>query len=189
MWQYLLELDKEILLALNGSWGPFWDTFFYYVSNRFIWAPLYILVAYFMWKQVGTRNFVLALACLIVAVAAADQICNFFKTYTPKFRPTHNPDIQSMVYYVNDYKGGLYGTVSGHAALSFTFAVFTSRFFRRKWYTFSIIAWALLVVYSRIYLGVHFPLDLFFGTLLGITMGLGSFAVYRKISSIKRKTA
>jgi len=188
MWQSVLEFDRELLLALNGSWGPFWDAFFYYVSDKLIWVPLYLAAAYFMWRKVGTRNFLLALACLVVAVAVADQVCNFFKANTPKFRPSHNPLIKDMVHTVRGYAGGLYGTVSGHAALSFTFAVFTARFFRKTWYSIAIIFWAALVAFSRIYLGVHFPLDIFFGTTLGVTLGFLSYYVYRKISAVKPET-
>lgn len=181
MWQEILKLDQQALLALNGSWGHFWDMFFFYFSNIPIWIPMYILVVYFMWKKEGTRGFLWAVLCLVIAVTVADQTCNFFKTHTPKLRPTHIPDIQDMVHYVKGYRGGLYGTVSGHAALSFTFAVFTSKFFKKRWYTIAVFSWAAITAWSRIYLGVHFPLDIIFGTALGLTLGFTSFYIYRRI--------
>ena len=153
-----------------------------------IWIPLYIAILWAVWRQYGWKGMLWMLLCVGIAIIAADQICNLFKNNLPKFRPCHNPDIQNWVHIVNNYRGGLYGTVSAHAAISFTLATFTSLLFRKRWYTLTICAWALLVAYSRIYLGMHFPLDLFFGTLLGITLGYTSFCVYRRIFLSPRKT-
>ena len=189
MWQDILHADQQLLLALNGSWGSGWDTFFYWISSKIIWIPLYAAILWGVWRRYGWKGLLWMLLCIGVAIIAADQICNLFKNNLPKFRPSHNPDIQTWVHIVNNYRGGLYGTVSAHAAISFTIVTFTSLLFRKCWYTVAICAWALLVAYSRIYLGMHFPLDLFFGTLLGITLGYGSFCVYRRIFLAPRKTS
>ncbi len=188
MWQDILHADQQLLLALNGSWGSGWDTFFYWISSKIIWIPLYIAILWAAWRQTGWKGLLWMLLCLGIAIIAADQICNLFKDYVPKFRPSHNPDIQAQVHIVNDYRGGLYGTVSAHAAISFTIATFSCLLFRKRWYSIAIFAWALLVAYSRIYLGMHFPLDLFFGTLLGITLGYVSFRTYARIFLTPRKT-
>lgn len=181
MWQDLLHADQQLLLALNGSWGTGWDTFFYWISSKVIWIPLYAAILWVVWRQNGWKGLLWMLLCLGIAIIAADQICNFFKHYVPKFRPSHNPDIQAWVHIVRDYRGGLYGTVSAHAAISFTIATFSSLLFRKRWYTLMIYAWAILVAYSRIYLGMHFPLDLLFGTLLGLMLGALSFRAFRRI--------
>ena len=170
MWDSLIALDKQCLLALNGSWGGGWDTFFYVVTARLTWVPLYAALLYAVWRRYGWRGLMWVVLFLGATVVAADQICNFFKHYTPKLRPTHTPDIEAMVHTVRGYRGGLYGTVSAHSAISFAIALFTSRLFRKRWFTVAIFLWALLVVYSRIYLGVHFPLDILFGALLGLTL-------------------
>ena len=98
MWQQILHIDQQLLLALNGSWGGFWDTFFYIVTARLTWIPLYAAILYFAWRRIGTRNLLWMLVCLGVAVIAADQICNFFKHYTPKLRPSHTPAIEQFVH-------------------------------------------------------------------------------------------
>lgn len=185
MWQYLIGLDKELLLWFNGDGGCFLDNLFYIASQKLTWAPLYIAILYAAWRRLGTRNFLWMLLCIGVTVGLADQICNFFKTYTPKFRPTHTPDIEALVHTVRGYRGGLYGTVSAHSAISFAVAFFTSRLFRTRWYTVAIYLWALLVVYSRMYLGVHFPMDILFGALLGTLLGWGAFRVYKKLEKPK----
>ena len=114
------------------------------------------------------------------AVGLADQICNFFKHHTPKFRPTHTPDIETLVHTVRGYRGGLYGTVSAHSAISFAIALFTSGLFRKAWYTVAIFLWALLVVYSRIYIGLHYPMDILLGAVLGLALASVSVGICRR---------
>lgn len=169
-WQSLLDLDQQLLLTLNTDGGAFWDLFFYIVSNKLTWIPLYLAILYAIWKRWGWRQLLWVVLILGLSVVAADQICNFFKHFTPKFRPSHTAEIEAWVHTVRGYRGGLYGTVSAHAAISFTIALFTARLFQKRWYTFTIFGWAILVAYSRIYLGVHFPMDLLLGTLLGLTI-------------------
>jgi undecaprenyl-diphosphatase len=123
------------------------------------------------------------LVCLGVAVIAADQICNFFKHYTPKLRPSHTPAIEQFVHTLHGYRGGLYGTVSAHAAVSFTIAMFSARLFSRSWYTWTIMLWAALVCYSRIYAGLHYPMDILFGTTLGLLLGAAAYRTYRKATA------
>lgn len=177
--QWLLDIDKSLFLLLSGDAGAFADTFFYYVSARLTWVPLYLAILYFIWRRKGTRGLLFAILFLVVALAAADQLCNLFKNHwAPKLRPTHTPALQGLVHTVRGYTGGLYGTISAHAAISFVIATFTARIFRRRWYTAAICGWALLVSYSRIYLGVHFPLDVFLGILLGTALGWLAFRGY-----------
>jgi len=109
VWQSLLDIDKQLLLALNGDGGAGWDTFFYIVSARLTWVPLYAAILYAVWKQWGWRRLLWVAVVLGLCVGAADQICNFFKHFTPKFRPTHTPDIEAFVHTVRGYRGGLYG--------------------------------------------------------------------------------
>ena len=111
------------------------------------------MLLYAVWRRFGTRGLLWVVLFLGATVIADDQICNFFKHNVPKLRPTHTPGVESLVHTVRDYRGGLYGTVSAHAAISFSIALFTA-----------------LLAYSRIYLGVHYPMDILFGLLLGLSL-------------------
>lgn len=176
----ILELDKALFLALNFDGGAFWDSIFWFASGKLTWAPLYILILYLIFRRYGWKQTLLALVFMALLVVAVDQIANFFKTFTPKLRPNHTPEIASQIHSVYGYKGGLYGTVSAHAATCFSIASFSIGLIRSRWYTIVIIMWALLVSYSRIYLGAHYPLDLLFGTINGVVMAIIALKLYHK---------
>ena len=173
-------LDTELFLDLNGPLGAGWDRFFYSVSGKLIWIPLYLLILFIIYRRRGWKAMLLSLALIGLAVGAADQICNLFKDGLEKLRPTHTPAIEHLVHTVNGYRGGLYGTVSAHAAIAASIAVFSALAIRKVWFSIAIALWVLLVSYSRIYLGVHFPADILFGWLTGTLLGLGAYALFRR---------
>lgn len=171
MLEQLLQWDTQLFLFLNGLHSPFWDKVMWLFSEKTTWIPLYLVVlVVLVYRYKWWAGIVLVFIGL--AITAADQSSVLlFKEVFERLRPSHNPDLQGMIHHVNNYKGGKYGFVSSHAANTFTFAMFTALFFHKKWYYFSIFAWAGLVSYSRIYLGVHYPGDILGGALLGCLIG------------------
>lgn len=103
-----------------------------------------------------------------------------------RYRPSHNFDLQGLVHLVNGYSGGLFGFVSSHAANSFGIAIFTALFLKNKWYWIFILLWAVLVSYSRIYLGVHYPADIIGGMVLGCFWAVIIFLTTTKIPELNR---
>lgn len=147
----------------------------WWISGKLTWIPLYLTVIYFLVKQYHLKS-VVAIISVILAIALSDQISvHCFKEVFQRLRPCHNPMIADMVHTVNNKCGGQYGFVSSHASNSFSFAVITVFFFRNRTYTISIIIWAAIVSYSRIYLGVHYPGDVLGGALLGVLIGSSVF--------------
>jgi undecaprenyl-diphosphatase len=175
---FLWDLDRRWLLALNGSWGEGWDIFWWLVSERWFWAPLYVLVIAVMWWRFGWKKMLIGLALMVVGLALADQIANLFKTFTPKFRPTHTvilwdgQPFNDLVHTVRGYLGGSFGTVSGHAATSAAIGITAAGICRRWWMWILCGLYVVLTCYSRIYLGVHFPLDVLFGLTAGVAIAL-----------------
>jgi len=164
-WQGILEFDRELFLYLNSFFNDFWDTIMLMITRKETWIPFYLVIVYFIIKNYKEKSVVLLLF-LAITIVASDQISVLIKNWVQRLRPVHDPLIEHMVHNVLR-KGGLYGFVSSHAANTFAIFTFTSRIFKNKSYTILLFLWALLVSYSRIYSGVHYPFDILFGMLLG----------------------
>ena len=188
----ILEIDRQLLLWMNFDGGAVMDSIFWFASGKAVWIPLYFMIIWLMQRKIGWRRTLLAEALIAMAVVLSDQIANIFKHCTPKFRPTHTDAIKEYVHTVNGYRGGLYGTVSAHAATTFSIAAISAYTIRNRLYTVVIALWVLFVSYSRIYLGVHFPLDILFGMITGAAVSAAAILLYeyatRKFASVFRRS-
>lgn len=176
------ELDSNLFLSLNGDGGWFIDQIMWYASAKLTWVPLYALILWWVWHTKGIKAAVMFLAAALLIVLFADQTASFFKNNMPKFRPTHYPPFEGLVHTVNGYTGGLYGTVSSHAANTVGIAILTAMAIRKRWVTLLLAVWVVLVCYSRIYLGAHYPFDVMFGLIEGSFWGLLFGLTYKKYS-------
>src|SRR6478736_4351745 len=154
------------------------------------WIPLYLFLIYLIFKNFSTRGW-LILAGATLSILLADQITStLMKPFFARLRPSQEPSLQGIVHLVNDYKGGLYGFASSHAANTFATALFVWLLFRKKykWIVF-VFAWAILMTYTRIYLGVHYPGDILVGGIVGLLSGWAGFCFYqfldRRVKSLK----
>lgn len=169
----ITELDRSLFLYFNGSHTPFWDAAMPLFTGTGFWFLFYLPLLYFIIKKYRAKAFVI-LVLLAIAILISDQSANLVKAAVQRLRPTHDPDMQNLVHYVVT-KGGQYGFFSSHASNTFTAAVFTAHLFRNLRYSLIILAWAILVSYTRIYLGLHYPSDILAGMVLGIFLGYGMF--------------
>jgi undecaprenyl-diphosphatase len=189
------DLDRKLLLAVNGSWGEGWDVFWLTVSQGWCWVPLYVAMIAVLWHKFGWRRMLIALGLVIIGLALADQVANFFKGHTPKLRPSrtaallwdglpYNEWVHTVwnVFKGGYYTGGLYGTVSGHAATSMAIALTGAGICRNRWIWFGGGLYVVLTCFSRMYLGVHFPLDILFGLTAGTLIGLLMLRVWKLIN-------
>jgi len=176
MIDWLLQLDTRLFLFLNGLNSEWMDPVMWWVSGKTTWWPFYLLLLSFMgWKK-GLQLAPMILF-LIATVILTDQISvHLFKNIFLRLRPCHEPSLEGLVHLVNNKCGGKYGFVSSHAANTFGVATLLFLWLRKSWFTILMITWALLVGYSRIYLGVHYPGDVVVGALLGVACG---WLVYR----------
>lgn len=166
--QQLIEADQHLLLTLNGSDSMFWDGFMWMISGTKIWIPVGAVLLYVIFKNTKFTQGLLILVLMALSITLADQFASSFcKPFFMRFRPAQDPEIMHMVQVVNGYRGGLYGFISSHAANTFALATFISLLIRNRWMTFIMFVWALLVSYSRIYLGVHYPGDIICGAVVG----------------------
>lgn len=174
----LEQFDHQLFLFINSLNSPFWDKVMYTLSGKIIWAPLYLAILIYLGKTYK-RKFLVILLFIIIAVTLADQFSvQLFKNIFHRLRPCHDPSLQSLVHLVNGECGGLYGFVSSHASNSFNVALLSLMLIKKRWYAISILLWAAIIGYSRIYLGVHYPGDVICGAMLGAFIGWGCYKLY-----------
>ncbi len=165
----IIEFDTELFLYLNSIHSSFWDTIMLLVTRKETWIPLFLVILVFIVRNYRIKT-VLILFFLALTILASDQISVLIKETVQRLRPVYEPSIEHMVHNVLR-KGGLHGFVSSHSANAFAILVFTSRILRNRGYTVLMFFWAALFSYSRIYSGVHYPLDIIGGALLGWIIG------------------
>ncbi|MFA5820029.1 MAG: phosphatase PAP2 family protein, partial [Bacteroidales bacterium] len=173
----LERLDQQLFLFLNSLNSPFWDQVMHAISGKVIWVPLYLAILIILGIKYK-RKFLVILLFIILAATLADQTSVLFKNLVQRLRPCHEPSLEGLIHLVNGECGGKFGFVSSHAANSFNVALISLLFIKKRWYTISIILWALVVGYSRIYLGVHYPGDVICGLLLGALIGWSIYKLY-----------
>jgi undecaprenyl-diphosphatase len=174
----IIALDTRLFLWLNGHHSVFWDNVMWHISGKIEWSPLYLILAGYIIYRYRLNSIPIIIA-VAVAILLADQLAvDLFKNVFQRLRPTYNPEIQNIVHTVNNYTGGSYGFISNHAANTFALATFLSFLFKNRSFTLSILLWATIVSYSRIYLGVHYPGDVLGGMLFGSLIGWLIFILY-----------
>jgi undecaprenyl-diphosphatase len=173
-------IDQQLFLFLNSFNSPFWDQAMSVISGTATWIPLYLAILIYLGVKLR-KKFLVLILIIVIAVTLSDQISVLIKNSVHRLRPCHEPSLEGMVHLVKGYCGGLYGFVSSHASNSFMVAMLCLLLIRRRWFTWFIIIWALVVGYSRIYLGVHYPGDVICGSILGMIIGWGIFLFYRYI--------
>jgi len=186
MLDYLIELDRNITLAINGSDSLVMDSIMMMISSTITWLPLGLFVLWLVYRNYGWKTLLFVAIAIGLCIFFADFVSSgIVKPLVCRWRPSNDPDIKYMVDVVDGYRGGRYGFFSSHAANTMSVAVFLSMLFKRRLLTCLIVSWSLLNCWSRIYLGVHYFGDVTIGIIWGVIVGLGVYALFYRFSKPK----
>ena len=179
----IIQMDKQLLLAINGSDSLFVDYLAKTLTTAATWIPLYVSLFYVVVKNNDNfRRIICILACAGLCVLFAGTVDDLLvKPLVARLRPTHDFQIGMLVDTVDGYRGGKYGFFSAHAANTFSIAVFFSLLMRSRIVTLLLVGWSLTNCWTRLYLGVHYPLDILCGLLWGGSVGTGIYFLYRYV--------
>ncbi|CAA7387218.1 phosphatase PAP2 family protein [Chryseobacterium fistulae] len=180
MEEIILE-DKKVFLYLNNLGSSPFDQLWMLISSTWIWVPLYIIFCYLLFKNYKLRSFVFILLFIAMGVTISDQLASVFKYGVARLRPCHDPTLEHHMRIVKC--GGQYGFYSAHASNTFFLASYLTILLKDKikWFPYAIFVWAIIVSYSRIYLGVHFPIDILVGVFVGSLLGVIFGALAKKV--------
>lgn len=174
MLKYIIEKDQELLIFLNSLGTTYWDSFWLLATDKLAWIPLYLIILILLFRFYGWKKTLGILLIVTLLITFSDQFVNFIKFSFQRLRPNNDPAINSVIRVVKNVGG--YSFVSGHATTSFAVATFLIASLRKNFKPiYLILVWPILFMYSRIYLGVHYPIDVSLGLILGIIIGLAFY--------------
>ncbi len=186
----ITDLDKYLLLSINGSDSIFWDGCMKVYTTIAIWIPLILMLLYILIKNNSFKDFLLLFFSFLLVVVFTDVISSgICKPFFERWRPTNDPELMYLVDVVDNIRGKDYGFTSSHAANSFGIATFMLLLVKNRALTVSLIFWASMNAFTRMYLGVHYPGDILAGTLIGVTVGWGMYRLYRYVVKHQKRNA
>ena len=184
--QRLIDIDKQVMLALNGSNSLYMDGVMKIYTTALVWVPVALLLLLIVLKNNTPRVALLSVLAVALTIVATDQVSShLIKPLVGRLRPCNDPTIMHLIDTFNGYRSGGYSFTSSHACNSFGIFAIVSLIIRHRGLSLTLLLWAIINSFSRIYLGVHYPGDILCGAILGASIGavvyLGYRYVYRRI--------
>ncbi|MFT5254454.1 MAG: undecaprenyl-diphosphatase [Flavobacteriales bacterium] len=174
----LLSLDSRLLVYLNGLGSETYDGLWLMITKQLYWTPFFLLLLYVIYKKIGIKQFLYVVFFITLILLFTDQVTNLFKNGFQRLRPCNSPDINTIIRVVKT--SGSYSFFSGHAANSMAVASFIYLLMKPHFkYLFLLFLWPLVFAYSRIYLGLHYPIDILCGYLFGIFSGYTFYKLHQ----------
>jgi len=174
----ILSLDQKLFVYLNSLGSETYDGFWLLITKQIYWTPLFLFLLYLVYTKLGTKQTLYLMLFVAILLVFTDQIANLFKNGVQRLRPCNNPEINSFIRIVQSRSS--FSFFSGHATSSMAVATFLYLIFKKDFnYFWLLFLWPLIFAYSRIYLGLHYPLDIIFGYLCGAILAFLMFKLYQ----------
>lgn len=183
----LIELDQYLFSAINqGLSNPFFDWLMPFLRNRYFWSPLYLFLAIFFVRNYKNRGWMLLLFFGLTFGLTDYLTSSVIKPSVERLRPCNDPEIKTEMNILVACGSG-YSFPSTHAANHFALAFFLINMFYRRWKAILPLAllWAVSISFAQVYVGVHYPLDVTFGALIGVFTGFMMAAILQTTQAFR----
>ena len=181
----LESIDRELFIYLNGLHNSFFDILMFYASEKAFWIPFYLLIIVLLVRKFGIKALYIILPITLV-ILGTDQVSVFIKNEVARYRPCHNYELMQLVHKVDDHCGGKFGFISSHSSNAFGLFAYLTFMLNSNFRILKCVLffWAVLLAYSRVYLGVHYPADVIGGAIVGVVI---SFIIVKVIEYFYKK--
>lgn len=181
----LESIDCELFIYLNGLHNSFFDILMFYASEKAFWIPFYLLIIVLLVRKFGIKALYIILPITLV-ILGTDQVSVFIKNEVARYRPCHNYELMQLVHKVDDHCGGKFGFISSHSSNAFGLFAYLTFMLNSNFRILKCVLffWAVLLAYSRVYLGVHYPADVIGGAIVGVVI---SFIIVKVIEYFYKK--
>tara|TARA_B110000003_G_scaffold203746_1_gene202453 strand:- start:608 stop:1177 length:570 start_codon:yes stop_codon:yes gene_type:complete len=189
MIENILNLDREFLIYLNNLGSNNWDFLWLTLTNKFTYTAFFLFVIYLIFKNFSIKQSLFILLSIAMLILLTDQFTNLIKDSFQRLRPCRDETLNFLLRSI-EVRCGKYGFFSAHASNSIAVSVFLFKLFNNNNYTalnYFLLLWVIVFSYSRIYLGVHYPLDIIFGLIVGFVFGMLSYKIVEKLILIRGK--
>lgn len=177
--QRLIDIDKQIMLALNGSDSLYMDGVMKIYTTTSVWIPVAAVLLFIVFKNTTPRNTLLIILGVALTMLLTDKISSdVIKPLVGRLRPSYDPSIMHLIDTFNGYRSGGFSFTSSHACNSFGLFMFLSLLVKNRTLSFTLLLWAIVNSFSRIYLGVHYPGDILCGAIVGMAIGWIVYLLY-----------
>ena len=182
MFDYLLHLDKKLFIFLNNLGSTPFDEIWLLLTNQINWLPFFLILLFILYKKLGTKKLGILVLVIATLITFTNEITDVIKFSVQRIRPCNDDTLVGLIRVVKD--SDTFSYFSGHAANSTAAMMFVYLILRKYYrYSYLIFLYPLIFAYSRIYLGLHFPLDIVSGFIFGGLIGVLFYKIYMRIIS------